>query len=543
MSLEEVQLAWKLSLVGSEEVKSKIASLHEQFNRGEVTVDEYADSISRAERQLSILEKQAIRSKTAIESVQPKPFQNTSVEPGQGTRAFSNETLSAGKAPILVPNRTAIEEAKQQLAFLDEQYQKGEISALQYAKAQNQVGSQLGQVTRQGTLQGRMWLSQHPTISMLSRTMSGFNRVLMAATQAMTLMNTASLLMRTNDSSLIDLNNQLAEATRNYNAAITTEDREKWAREQARIADELTRTKEQMSQDTIQGISSFAIGVGSIAVSSITAAIGLKSAGVGFGIFAAGAKIAAGGLRMIWAALGPVGLALIALSIIIPLIIDNWDAITAAFSGFAEYLSNTFAPVLDFITTHWKTLLIVFTGGLGALALLFIENWDTITQGLSDAWNTITSGLSSFWEGFQSITTGAVDAIVSTVTGMVDRIIGAVKNALDWLAKLPGDIAKGIGNTLFGSSSKSSSGATVKKGSAGLHAVTSGPEVFMAGEGGTREEVIIRPLGQSTGGGSSGGNVYVTIHNEGSVIAERDLEGMINRYGIRQARRHGWQRK
>lgn len=445
---EEVQLAWKLSIAGAEEVKARLAEVHDQFNKGQLTVEQYGKELGK-----------------------------------------QNSTLRA--------------------------------------------------LTSNTAMQNRAWLASHPTINALSRTMSGFSRVLSATTTAMTAFNTAQLLMRTGSGDLVEAQNRLAEAERNYNSALSPEDKEKYARALAEAKTVIEGINAQTSTDQIQNIISFAVGIGSVAATSITAGIGLKGAGIGFGIFGAGAKAAAGGLRFLWAALGPVGLAMIALSIVIPLIIDNWDAITAAFSGFADYLSHTFAPVLKWLEENWKVLLIALTGGLGALVIFFGENWGAIQKGLEDAWNNITTGLTAFWNGFQTITTGAVDSVVKSVTGMVDGIVSAVRKALDWLAKLPGNVASGIGSLISGGSKSSSSGSSVKAGAAGLHDITNGPQMYLAGEGGVREEVSIKSIGRASTSGSAGGNVYVTIHNAGSVIAERDLENMIDEYGIRESRRRG----
>lgn len=432
------------------------------------------------------------------------------------------------------------EDVKRRLSELHEQFNRGEISVEQYSKELNKQGGVLRTLTNQHALQNRLWLAQHPTINQLSRTLSGFNRVLSATTTAMTAINTAQLLMRTSSGQMIELQNQLAEAERNYNAALDPEKKEEYARQIASIKAELEQANAQMTADKTQGIISFATSLALIGSSAIQTATQLKTSGTGFAVFSGGLRAATGALRGMWAALGPVGLAILALSIVIPLIIEHWDEITAAFAGFADYLTNTFAPVLKFLEDNWKIMVMALTGGLGALAVFFIENWDAIQRGLEQAWANITSGLVAFWNGLQTITTGAVDSIVKTVTGMVDEIISAVKRALDWLAKLPGNIAKGIGDFFSGGSKSSSSSSGIKKGATGLHTIADKPMLFLAGEAGQPEEIMVRPIGRSGAGSSSGTTVVNHIYVEGSIHAERDLEQVLDRYGIREARRRGW---
>lgn len=55
MATDEVQLAWKLSISGSEEVKQKIAELNEQFNRGEISVEDYTKGLKAANSDLNAL--------------------------------------------------------------------------------------------------------------------------------------------------------------------------------------------------------------------------------------------------------------------------------------------------------------------------------------------------------------------------------------------------------------------------------------------------------------------------------------------------------
>lgn len=442
MASEEVQLAWRLSVAGTEDVKARLSELHEQFNRGEITVDEY----------------------------------------GKGLNKASSTARALG--------------------------------------SQSQINT-------------RLFLAQHPTINQLTRTLSGFNRVLGATVSAQNALNIASLLTVGRTNSLITLQNELAAAERDYNTALDSETKEKAARRIAELKSSIEETKKNLDEDFINRIFSFGTNLASIATSAILAAPALGAAAAGLGVFGAASIAVAGMTIPLMPLLGILG----AIAVAAVLLITYWPQITEAFKGFTDFLTDVFTPVLQFIQDHWKELLIVFTGGLGALVVFFHDNWDAITKGLADAWNSITTGLSAFWEGFKTITTGAVNAIVSTVQGMVNGIISAVRSALDWLAKLPGNVASGASNFLAGSANAigGAVGLNVTKAAAGMDEVVTGPRLILVGEGGQREHVKVTPGGR---GSAEGGTTIINNYRfEGSLYTERDLESLNNRFLRNQFRR------
>jgi uncharacterized membrane protein len=468
MPTEEVQLAWKLSISGADEVKASLAQLHEQFNKGEISLDEYTKGLRNAS---------------------------------------SNARTLAGESQMNT----------------------------------------------------RIWLAQHPAINQLSRTMSGFNRVLSATVQAMTLMNTATLVMRSSNGEMIDLQNQLAEAERNYNKELDPEKKESYARQIASIKDNMSRLNEQMSQDKIQGYFSLATGIGSIAASALIAAPSLASLAGSAAGSAAVMIPAFGGISI---AAGPLILIIAAIAAVVLLLIMYWPQLTEAFKGFIEWaqkgidwLGSVFAPMFEGIWKEagqfvdafvngaiatWNGLVSFFEGVWKGLSQGFTFLWDGLSKGAADLWDKLTKGFGVFWEGLKSVTKGAIDAIVGFISGMVNSIIGSVRSALEWIAKLPSNISSTITTTI---NSITGGGSTVKKGAVGLNEVVNEPTLFMAGEAGRPEQVKITPLGRaggSEGGGSGGGTTVINNYIEGSIHSERDLEQVMNRYGIRQARRRGW---
>lgn len=452
MASEEVQLAWKLSIAGAEEIKQKLAEVHQQFNRGEITVEQYSKELSK----------------------------NASI-------------------------------------------------------ARN--------LTQQNQLANRVWLAQHPTINQLSRTLSGLNRVLSVTSAAMTAINTAQLLMRTNTGNLIELQNGLAEAERAYNTALTPEAKEEAARQMAEYAARIEEANKQMGQDAINNAFSFASSIGSIATAvgvfltksggSIAARLApiisffSRLAFIGFN-----ASTALSAVSGAFAALGPA--IAIAAGAIAGFFIADWlNENTVWYHQYALALTDLFFNKIPTAINEGIDWLTRFATGDAII-------WSGIVIFLTNTWLAITTGFAGFWEGMKNLAAAGADSIVKTVSSMVDRIISAVKKALEWLAKLPGDVAKGIGDFFSGGSNKSSRSGGVKKGAAGLSFIADSPITFQAGEAGTKEKVTIQPLG--IGGSSPSGGLTIINHNyiEGSIHAERDLEEVLDRYGIREARRRGW---
>lgn len=448
------------------------------------------------------------------------------------------------------------DEVKQRLAEVHEQFNKGEITVQQYSKELKANDSTLRALTSNTQIQTRAWLAQHPTINTLSRSMSGFNRVLSATVQAMNLMNTATLLMRTDSGNLVEAQNQLAEAQRNYNAALTPEDQEKWARAVAEAQDHLDSISKTMNDDLINKTFNFGTSI-AIVTASIISSIG-KFAEFRFALGEAGAAIS-GAFAVfsgLFAGITPVlvtfgALAGTVASVVGAIALALYYALTPG-DQFAEMLKSIFPDAAAGIDAASETIDKFFRetliGGaqyvLTWLAVNFVGGaqitWEAIKTLFSDAATNITAAFSVFWNGLDQIAKSVSGSVINTVSGMVDSIINAVRRALDYLAKLPGNIASGIGNFISGSS-KSSSGSSIPKYAAGGSFVTNGPQMFIAGEGGVREEVSVKSIGRaSSTSSSSGGNTTINIKVDGSVVAERDLEKLFNKYGIREARRRGW---
>jgi phage-related protein len=449
------------------------------------------------------------------------------------------------------------EEVKERLAEVHEQFDRGELTVQQYGKELKAQDSTLRTLTNSTQFQTRAWLAQHPTINQLSRSMSGLNRVLSATTAAMTAINTASLLMRSDSSTTIGLQNQLAEAERNYNAALTPEEKEKAARAVSSLKDEMAEAKKTADDDFINHMFSLGIGIAQIGTTILATIPRFKDLVTTLGDIG-------GGLAAIGSAFGLIAPVLITGAALFGTIASVIGAIALAIyyaltpgDQFADMLKSIFpnsAAAIDAasaaIDDFFKNVLI--GGGIAALTWLasnFVSGvtqvWDTVSGLFTSAGAAITEAFAVFWNGLQSVAQSVSKSIVSTVTDMVDGIISAVKSALEWLSKLPGDIASGIGNFFSGGSSSSGGGSSggggaVRGYAAGGTFTTSGPTLFMAGEGGVREQVNVQSVGRASTSSNAGGNTYLNIHMDGSVVAERDLEGLINRYGIRQARRRGW---
>lgn len=144
------------------------------------------------------------------------------------------------------------------------------------------------------------------------------------------------------------------------------------------------------------GFTQMAAKIGPVISGMRTATVTTAALSPALTVASVGVRTFAGALRTIWAALGPIGLAIIALSIAIPLLIEYWPEITAAFQGFVDFMSATFGPALASLWENIKAGALGFWNGMITIAnlagLAMVKGIETIANSFVSFVNTIIDG-------------------------------------------------------------------------------------------------------------------------------------------------------
>lgn len=124
------------------------------------------------------------------------------------------------------------------------------------------------------------------------------------------------------------------------------------------------------------------------------------------------------------------------------------NIVNAAFAG----ISKVVAGVVDFIRDHWKAMLIILGGPIGAAVVLIATHWDTIKAGgaavidwVRDHWDTIKSlvvtpfqaakaAVSTAWDNITGIISTAkstIETVMGGIKATIDAVVGAFQNIID----------------------------------------------------------------------------------------------------------------
>jgi TP901 family phage tail tape measure protein len=151
-------------------------------------------------------------------------------------------------------------------------------------------------------------------------------------------------------------------------------------------------------------------------------------------------------------ALNPWTLLIIAAVAAVFLIVKYWDEIKAAIVAAWEWVAAKAAEIWNGITAFfsqwWPLLLAIFTGGIGLVVGLVVQNWDAIWLKTQEVWNAIygflsgvLSGISGFFSdyiirpvesiiGFFSSLPEKASAAWNGVSGAISNVKGAILGAL-----------------------------------------------------------------------------------------------------------------
>lgn len=165
-------------------------------------------------------------------------------------------------------------------------------------------------------------------------------------------------------------------------------------------------------------------------------------------------KMLSGVMSML--ALNPWFLAALALVAVGVLIYKNWDTIKEKgqelwkwFSAFStavaddiegawnriwEITAGIFNGIKDFFVQWWPFILGVFTGGIGLVIGLIIQNWDAIKAKTSEVALAIANFFTSAWQTVQSITSSVGGAVVGFITSIPSKVTSAFAGLADLIS-------------------------------------------------------------------------------------------------------------
>ena len=183
---------------------------------------------------------------------------------------------------------------------------------------------------------------------------------------------------------------------------------------------------------------------------------------------AAASKVFAAGQWLVNAALSanPIGLVVIAIAALVAGLIYAYKhsetfrkIVNAAFHAVAatakavfNWLSNAVGNVVDFIRNHWKLLLSIMTGPIGAAAIFVISHFgqikNFITSTISGIVGTVRSGLDNVF-GFFSGLPGRIMGLAGRFLSAGKDLMQHVFSGLESAASAAGSFASGIASAIW----------------------------------------------------------------------------------------------
>lgn len=278
--------------------------------------------------------------------------------------------------------------------------------------------------------------------------------------------------------------------------------------------------------EVARGLAVAGAAIAALASAALPCAVAVKSLAFVFGIF----KVAALG---VWAALGPVGIAIAALIAIGVALYANWEAISAWASKWWSAISVAVSIFCieagQWLHQTWDGVAAWFAGVWAGVQASFqdILNFvtGTFTAAWSSAWQGVQNIFSSMWDGLKGIAEGVLNWLI----GKLNSVIGMVNSTIEVMNKIPGvDIGK--------LDAIPTSGQKVPAMAAG--GIVMDPTLAMVGEGGGPEAVVpldrlssmLSEFAPSAGAGAGASPVTVQVTNNVTVGAgSGDVYGEVRR--------------
>jgi len=113
------------------------------------------------------------------------------------------------------------------------------------------------------------------------------------------------------------------------------------------------------------------------------------------------------------------------------------DKVADAFTWLWE---NALVPMFDWISSHWRLLLVMLTGPFGLAVVLITKYWDQIWRAITFVFNWVRD----HWKTILVILTGPIGIAVGLIIRYWDQIKAAVQSAVGFITGLFGTIWDGI---------------------------------------------------------------------------------------------------
>jgi hypothetical protein len=163
-------------------------------------------------------------------------------------------------------------------------------------------------------------------------------------------------------------------------------------------------------------------------------------------------KMVSGGFTTLYASLGPVGLILIALSVIIPLIIMYWDQISAALQQAANVIWSVIGPALQWL---WDNILKPLADFIIGIFINYLNQlktaWDYVSVGINalrDAllwvWNNVLMPIADFlinkfksdieaWIGAFEWAKQQIKNIFNAIQNIINGVLNWINDKINWI--------------------------------------------------------------------------------------------------------------
>lgn len=207
-------------------------------------------------------------------------------------------------------------------------------------------------------------------------------------------------------------------------------------------------------------------------IQKVIVIVGMVVAAIGPLLIAFGAIISGVGavISVLAFLLSPIGLVIAAVVLLAIFIIANWETIKTVtitvWNAIADFfvtlwedikavLTTAWEGIKQFFIDYWPLILGIFTGGLGLLVGLLIQNWDEIKAKVEEVWNGVKQFFSDTWDGIES----TAETVWNSIKTGVEKIWNGLS---DTVSSVFGDIEttlKGIWDSVTGTIESVWSGA------------------------------------------------------------------------------------
>lgn len=143
----------------------------------------------------------------------------------------------------------------------------------------------------------------------------------------------------------------------------------------------------------------------------------------------------ASGFRVALAAMGPVGIAFMAIGTIAAYVITHWETFGPIVSNIWQGIANTAQRAYEGISQVLNNITATLSGLIDFISGVFSSAW-------SSAWQGIVDAFSSIFGGIEGIASGVLDGIRAAINAVIDGINSISVDIPDWVP--------GVGGQHFG---------------------------------------------------------------------------------------------